>query len=82
MLLIYDVINCRKLLFLYHILNLKEDDPVLKPYKVKEQNKPPFEKNFANKVSRLGEHYNIMLRDSILYIYTEGECYQREAMNT
>ena len=60
---IYDVINCRKLLFLHHFLNLKEDDPVLKPL-YKEQNKLPFEKNWANEVSRLREHYNIMLRDS------------------
>ena len=59
---VYDVINCRKLLFLHHILILKEDDPVLKLYK--EQNKLPFEKNWANEVSRLREHYNIMLRDS------------------
>ena len=59
---IYDVINCRKLLFLHHILNLKEDDPVLKLYK--EQNKLPFEKNWATEVSRLPEHYNINLRDS------------------
>ena len=48
---IYDVINCRKLLFLHHILNLMEDDPVLKLYK--EQNKLPFEKNWVNEVSRL-----------------------------
>ena len=59
---IYDVINCRKLLFPDHILNLKEDDPVMKLYK--EQNKLPFEKNWANEVSRLREHYNVMLRDS------------------
>ena len=59
---IYDVINCRKLLFLHHILNLKEDDPVLKLYK--EQNEFPFEKNWANEVSSLREHYNINLRDS------------------
>ena len=59
---VYDVINCRKLLFLHRILNLKEDDPVLKLYE--EQNKLPFEKNWANEVSRLREHYNIMLRDS------------------
>ena len=42
--------------------NLKEDDPVLKLYK--EQNKLPFEKNWANEVSSLREHYNINLRDS------------------
>ena len=59
---IYDVVNCRKLLFQHHILNLKEDDPVLKLYK--EQNKLPFEKNWENEVSRLREHYNIMVRDS------------------
>ena len=59
---IYDVINCRKLLFIRHILNLKEDDPVLKLYK--EQNKLPFEKIWANEVSSLREHYNINLRDS------------------
>ena len=59
---IYDVINCRKLLFLLHILNLKEDHPVLNLYK--EQNKLPFEKNWANEVSSLREHYNINLRDS------------------
>ena len=59
---ISDVINCRKLLFLHHILNLKEDDPLLKLYK--EQNKLLFEKNWANEISRLREHYNIMLKDS------------------
>ena len=59
---IYDVINCTKLLFLHHILNLKEGDPVLKLYK--ELNKLPFENNWAKKVSRLREHYNIMLKDS------------------
>ena len=57
-----DVINCRKLLFLHHVLNLKEDDPVLKLYR--EQNKLPLEKNWANDVSSLPEHYNINLRDS------------------
>ena len=56
---INDVINCRKLLFLHHILNLKEDDPVLKLYK--EQNTLPFEKHWANEVSRLREHCNINL---------------------
>ena len=59
---IYDVINCRKLLFLHHILNLKEDDHVLKLYK--EQNKLPFEKNLANEFSRLREPYSINLRYS------------------
>ena len=39
-------------------------EPVPKLYK--EQNKLPFEKNWANEVSRLREHYNIMLRDSEL----------------
>ena len=58
---IYDVINCRKLLFLHYILNLKEDDHILKLHK--EQNKLPFEKNWANEVSSLREHY-INLRDS------------------
>ena len=58
---ILPVYDCRKLLFLHHILNLKEDDPVLKLYK--KQNKLPFEKNWANEVSRLRERYNIMLKD-------------------
>ena len=59
---IYDVINRRKLLLLHLVLNLKEENPVPKLYK--EQNKLPFEQNWANEVSRLREHYNIMLRDS------------------
>lgn len=50
-------INLRKLAFLYHILNLDDDDPVKQVYR--EEQRLVFEPNWANEVKQLIEDLNL-----------------------
>jgi hypothetical protein len=54
-------IHRRQLVFLHHILSLDADDPVQRVYH--EQQKLPYESNWANEIAPLRQEYNILEED-------------------
>jgi hypothetical protein len=64
-------VHIKQLVFLYQVLSLSDDDPVLRMYR--QQLQYPFARNWATNILELRKRYNLPFEDTEIVFLTHGE---------